>query len=80
MKSAATPLITDTQARLARNSPADGSRLTHMAHILMENRNGLIVDVECTEFNGHAEVGTALKMLERTAEPGSTVGADKSFD
>ncbi|AQY65665.1 IS5 family transposase [Pseudomonas veronii] len=71
---------TDPQARLARKSPADGSRLAHMAHTLMENRNGLIVDVECTEFNGHAEVGAALKMLERTAKPGSTVGADKSYD
>ena len=70
---------TDPQARLARKSPSDGSRLAHMAHTLMENRNGLIVDVECTEFNGHAEVGAALKMLERTAKPGSTVGADKSY-
>lgn len=47
---------TDSQARLARKSPSDGSRLAHMAHTLMENRNVLIVDVECTEFNGHAEV------------------------
>ena len=70
----------DPEARLARKSNGDASRLAHMAHTMMEHRNGLIVDVECTEFNGRTEVEAALEMLERTAEPGSTVGADKNYD
>lgn len=56
------------------------ARPAHMAHTMMVHRNGLIVDVECTEFNGRAEVEAALEMLERTAKPGSTVGADKNYD
>ncbi|RQB45691.1 IS5 family transposase [Pseudomonas aeruginosa] len=70
----------DPEARLARKSNGDASRLAHMAHTMMEHRNGLIVDVECTEFNGRTEVEAALEMLERTAKPGSTVGADKNYD
>ncbi|MGH6629141.1 MAG: IS5 family transposase [Burkholderiales bacterium] len=71
---------TDPEARLARKSNGDASRLAHMAHTMMEHRSGLIVDVECTEFTGRAEVEAALVMLERTAKPGSTVGADKNYD
>lgn len=37
---------TDPDARLYKKAPGDKSRLCHMGHILMENRNGLIVDVE----------------------------------
>ncbi len=43
----------------------DKSRLCHMGHILMENRNGLIVDVEITHASGTAEREAALAMLER---------------
>lgn len=71
---------TDPEARLARKNNGDASRLAHMAHTLMEHRSGLIVDVECTEFNGRAEVEAALLMLERSAKAGSTVGADKNYD
>ena len=39
---------TDADARLYKKSAGDKSRLCHMGHILMENRNGLIVDVEIT--------------------------------
>ena len=46
----------------------------------MENRNGLIADVEVTEFNGHAEPQGALCGLGRTARPASTVRADKTDD
>lgn len=71
---------TDPEARLARKNAGDASRLCHMAHTLMENRNGLVIDVACTEFNGHAEVEAALLMLDRSAPAGSTVGADKGYD
>jgi hypothetical protein len=65
--------ITGPEAQLAGKSNGDAGRLAHMAHTLMEHRNGLIVDVECSEFNGHAEVEAALGMLEQRAKPGSTV-------
>ncbi|TCL15538.1 hypothetical protein EV691_15812 [Azotobacter chroococcum] len=71
---------TDPEARLARKNNGDASRLAHMAHTMIEHRSGLIVDVECTELNGHAEIEVALAMLKRTAKPGSTVGADKNHD
>jgi hypothetical protein len=71
---------TNPEARLARKNNGDASRLAHMAHTMIEHRSGLIVDVECTELNGHAEIEVALAMLKRTAKPGSTVGADKNHD
>ena len=35
-------------ARLFKKSQGNKSRLCHMGHVLMENRNGLIMDVEIT--------------------------------
>jgi hypothetical protein len=35
-----------------------------MGHLMMENRNGLIVDARLTEANGTAERSTALDMIE----------------
>lgn len=71
---------TDPETKLMRKSSGDASRLCHMAHILMENRNGLIVDVAVSEANGTAERQEALRMLARNAKRGSTVGADKGYD
>jgi len=71
---------TDPDSRMARKSHNEASRLCHMTHTLMENRNGLIVDVETTVVSGHAEKDAALAMLSRSAKPGSTVGADKGYD
>jgi inhibitor of KinA sporulation pathway (predicted exonuclease) len=53
-----------------------------MGHILMDNRNGLVVDVEITHANGTAEHQAALKMLGRQRRRGrkQTVGADKNYD
>jgi transposase len=73
---------TDADARLFKKSPGDKSRLCHMGHILMENRNGLIVDVEITHASGTAEREAALAMLERRPNRHRrvTVGADKGYD
>jgi IS5 family transposase len=51
-----------------------------MGHALMENRNGLVVDVETTQASGTAEREAAARMVARTLAPGSTLGADKSYD
>ncbi|CAM5552055.1 IS5 family transposase ISDisp1 [Rhodanobacter lindaniclasticus] len=72
---------TDADARLFKKSQGDKIRLCHMGHILMENRNGLIVDVEITHASGTAEREAALAMEAsgRQATNGATVGADKGY-
>ena len=51
-----------------------------MGHLMMENRNALIVDARLTEANGTAERATALDMIDDNARPGGTVGGDKNYD
>ncbi len=72
---------THADARLCKKSPGDKSRLCHMGHILMENRNGLIVDVEVTHASGTAEREAALAMLKRRSNKTkrATAGADKGY-
>jgi len=71
---------TDPEARLYKKSEGDKSRLCYMGHALMENRHGLVVDVETTQATGKAEREAAIKMVARTAPAGSTLGADKGYD
>jgi hypothetical protein len=58
------------------------AKLAFMAHILMENRNGLIADVRISRATGHAERDEAIRMLEASVHaPGRvTVGADAGYD
>ena len=72
---------TDPQARLYRKSDAAPAVLGYLAHGLMENRNGLIVDVETTQASGTAEREAAITMLTRhVRKAGATVGGDKGYD
>ncbi|WP_133599592.1 IS5 family transposase [Tepidicella xavieri] len=72
---------TDPDARLFKKAQGDKSRLCHMGHILMDNRHGLVVDVEITHASGTAEREAALKMLARQKRKARlTVGADKGYD
>jgi transposase len=71
---------TDPDARLFRKGAGKEAKLCHMGHLMMENRNGLIVDARLTEANGTAERATALDMIDDNARPGSTVGGDKNYD
>ena len=74
---------TDPDARLYKKSPGTGAMLCFMGHALMENRNGLIVQGDLTQAEGHAERKAALNMVHRHS-PGSTrrltLGADKGYD
>ena len=57
--------------------------LSYSGHLLMENRNGLCVDVSVGAADGHAEREHALKMLRRLRRRGfqpRTLGADKGYD
>jgi len=51
---------TDPDARVFRKSAGKEAKLAHMGHLMMENRNGLIVDARLTEANGTAERTTTL--------------------
>src|SRR5438876_12276644 len=64
-----------------RKSEGKESKLSYSGNLLVENRNGLIVDAEVFVANGTAERDAALVMLEQI--PGTkpvTVGGDKGFD
>jgi transposase len=74
---------TDPEARLARKGNGREAKLSFAGHVLMENRNGLAVDVMLTQATGTAEREAALKMIRRErkrAERRITVGADKGYD
>lgn len=72
---------TDPDAKLARKAKGREAKLSYSGSLLVENRNGLIMDAELLEANGRAERDAALLMLEQI--PGDhriTVGGDKGFD
>jgi transposase len=72
---------TDPEALLARKGKGKEAKLSYNGNLLVENRNGLIMDAEVFQANGTAERDAALIMLEQI--PGSqpvTVGGDKGFD
>jgi transposase len=71
---------TDPEARLARKKGKE-SALSYQGHVLMENRNGLVVRARLTRATGTAERETALEMIGEL--PGNrpvTVGADRGYD
>ena len=72
---------TDPDARLARKSGSHEAKLAYCGNVLIENRNGLVVDTELLQCSGTAERDAARMMLgslEGTAPV--TVGADKGYD
>ena len=73
---------TDPEARLARKSNATAAKLCYTGHLLMENRNALIVDAELTAATGYAERDCAVEMLTRlpASKRRRTVAADKGYD
>jgi len=72
---------TDKDARLYRKSNGSESKLAYLGHVLMENRNGLAVDVEVTLATGTAERDAALAMASRLeGRKRRTLGADKGYD
>ena len=74
---------TDPEARLARKGNGKEAKLNFAGHLLMENRNGLAVDVMVTEATGTAEWEAAEHMLQRQRQRHRrriTVGADKNYD
>jgi len=71
---------TDPDARLARKSLGQTSRLAYHAHVLLDNRHGLVREVCVTHATGTAEVEAATLLIDAAVPPRSTVGADKGYD
>ena len=72
---------TDGEARLAKKSAGKEAKLSYAGHVLMENRNGLIVTTRVTKATGTAEGEAALEMAEEIASRRRvTMGGDKGYD
>jgi transposase len=72
---------TDPEALMARKGAGKEAKLSYTGNVLMENRNGLVADVETMQADGTAERDAAVVML--ASLPGDdrvTVGADKGYD
>lgn len=72
---------TDPDARLFKKSAGSASRLCMMGHILIENRNGFIVEATVSEAGTSQEWDAAIGMINKQSlRPGQTCGADKGYD
>src|SRR5579863_4777611 len=54
---------TDPQARLYKKANGQEAKLCCLGHLLMENRNGLVVNTRLTQATGRAEREAALAMV-----------------
>src|ERR1700678_2755302 len=72
---------TNQEARLARKGSGYESKLAYCGNVLIENRNGLVVDTALVMASGTAERDAAVEMAERIdGKKRVTVGADKGYD
>jgi transposase len=73
---------TDPEAKLARKGNNQPAKLSYLADSLMENRNGLIIDLRVDTANGHGERVGALALLDKHTgdREGVTLGADAGYD
>ena len=74
---------TDPDARLYKKAKGQEAKLGFLGHVLMENRNGLVVETRLTKATGTAEREAAVEMVEvKREEKGGrlTLGGDKNYD
>ncbi|HEX2238639.1 MAG TPA: IS5 family transposase [Gammaproteobacteria bacterium] len=72
---------TDPDARLARKSGGHEAKLAYCGNVMIENRNGLVVDTALVQCSGTAERDAAMQMVERVEGTNRiTVAADKGYD
>ena len=72
---------TDPDARLARKSGGHESKLAYCGNVLIENRNGIVVDTALLQCSGLAERHAAMIMAERVeGMERITLAADKGYD
>jgi len=73
---------TDPEAKLARKGNNQPAKLSYLANALMENRNGLVVDLRIDTATGTGEREGALALLDEHVEgrEGVTLGGDAGYD
>ena len=72
---------TDPEARLARKGKGKEAHLCFGAHVLMDDPEGLVVNVRLTAADGTSERKAALEMLRSALGSGRiSVGADRGYD
>ena len=73
---------TDPESKLYRKGDGQPARLSYCGNVLMENRNGLIVDLRVEPATGYAERNGALAMLDESLpnQDRATLGADAGYD
>jgi transposase len=72
---------TDGDLRLFKKTKGSEAKLAYQGHVLMENRNGLVVNATLTIASGTAEREAALALIEqRPQKTRMTLGADKAYD
>src|SRR6202522_778164 len=72
---------TDPDAKMARKGKGKEAKLSYNGNLLVENRNGLIINTEVFEANGTPAPDAAPVLLKQI--PGTkqvTVGGDKGYD
>ena len=69
------------ESLLFRKSKGTAAKLAYLGHLLIENRNGLVVDAQVTQATGTAEREAAVDMVEALGGTHRmTLGADKNYD
>jgi hypothetical protein len=72
---------TDPDSRLFRKGPSQESKLSYMGHVVIENRNALVMGCIATHATGHAERDSAVRLLRQVPRHvHATVGADRAYD
>ena len=72
---------TDPDTKLMRKGRGQAAILAYVMHALMDNRAGLIANLEVSKANGICEREAASRMLEKRKDRRRvTVGADRGYD
>jgi transposase len=77
---------TDADAKLYKKAKGQEAKLGFLGHVLMENRNGLVVETRLTKATGTAEREASLEMIgakqkkRKHKREGITLGGDKNYD
>jgi transposase len=72
---------TDPESRLARKGDGKEAKLCYGAHVLMENRNGLVINTRVSLATGTCEREASIEMVDEIPGQGPvTLGADKNYD
>lgn len=73
---------TDPQARLYRKARGHEAKLAYLGHVVIENRNALVVGCEVSEALGqHMEREAAARLMaEVPRKQRATLGADRAYD